>query len=118
MTSVADLLTAQLSAEFGLGVAEVSPSDDETLGGIFREKTVPLTEFIYNKPYLGLGLTGFHLSDEQYDFIHHFEQIFFPETHALMAQHWGDAYIPTRYVNELVAEWGKLWAVEKTQSVR
>ena len=87
--------------------ARTSMSETEKeLWNIFEERPVPLTEFIQSKDYLDLG-EDFTLSEIQYDFVRHMEQILFQDTYSKMQEVWGDYWKTERRVNNLVAAWGK-----------
>lgn len=110
MASTNALLAERLAAEFGLtgGEPDAPVSEAELeLKKIFREQPPTLDEFLYEPQYLNLAENGVVLSEKQYDLIRHAEQVLFPDTYGLMAQVWGDYWTPVRYVNEIVAEWGK-----------
>ena len=79
---------------------------EKDLWSIFEERPVPLTEFIQGKDYLNLG-EDFTLSEIQYDFVWHMEQILFQDTYRKMQEVWGDYWKTERRVNNLVAAWGK-----------
>lgn len=101
------LLAAALKETVGEVVPQSSMSDVERdLWDIFEERPVPLTEFIQSEQYLNLG-EDFTLSDIQFDFVRHMEQIFFQDTYTKMAEAWGDYWKTERPVNNLVAAWGK-----------
>lgn len=73
---------------------------------IFAEKPATLSEFLEKEEYIGSTLAGAKLSPVQQDFMEHFTQILKPETYRLMAECWGDAFEPTRSVNNLAVAWG------------
>lgn len=106
MKTTATLLADRLAQEFGISGDDVSAESAE-LNDIFSEQPPTLDEFIYGKNFLNFAASGVELGPIQYDFIRHFEQVLYPETYPLMASEWGDSWNPVRYVNELVAEWGK-----------
>lgn len=81
------------------GVAQSSSSLDDQ----FAEEPVPLTTYVQDRKFLGNP----PLSQVQYEFVRHFEQIYLPETYPLLVEELGPAWAPVRFVNELAAEWGK-----------
>lgn len=81
-------------------------SGEKELYSIFNERPATLDEFLEDEKYLGSTLAGAKLSEIQRDFVEHFVQILKPETYRLMAECWGDAYEPTRRVNNLAVAWG------------
>ena len=102
------LFEKALKEQMGEGLeqsAEMSDTEKE-LWEIFEERPVTLTEFIQSDKYLNLG-EDFVLSEIQYDFVRHMEQIYFSKTYAPMAEVWGDYWTPQRRVNNLAAAWGK-----------
>lgn len=82
---------------------QIETPSTSVLSDIFVEEPPALADFVgerrfmYNPP----------LSDIQYGFVRHFEQVLYPETYILMVEEFGDYWMPVRYVNELVAAWGK-----------
>lgn len=95
------LLAERLAVEFNLD--EGDPGK-KALADIFEVEPVPLDTFIKDKKFLG---QPYGLSPIQYDFARHFEQILFPETYVDLVRELGDGWTPVRFVNELIAEWGK-----------
>lgn len=92
---------ARLAEEFSLDVEQSEAKS--ALDTIFSERPPTLTEFVQSDQYLNNP----PLSSAQFEFVRHFEQIYYPETYNLMSAEWGDDWIPCRYVNELVTMWGK-----------
>lgn len=101
---------------------EEAAGNTSSLDRIFEHEPVDLKTFINDKKYL--GLTHFELSDPQTDLVRHIEQIYFPETIDLLAEHEVqkeklvvgqyvtarlEPYWATRYrmTNKITAMWGK-----------
>lgn len=106
MASVVDrkALAERLRAEFGLDEAPALTGKPTLLGDVFEIEPVPLDVFVRDKGYLGLT---HGLSPIQFDFVRHFEQVLYPETYVQMVEEFGDDWKPVRFVNEVVAAWGK-----------
>lgn len=94
--SLADMLRNQMQVE----TKHLSPLEE-----LFEEEPPSLKVFIKDKKYLNQD--PFYLSDIQEEFVLHFQQILSPETYILMVEEFGEHWMPTRFVNELSAEWGK-----------
>lgn len=94
--ALADLLRNELEIETG---------STSLLSEIFDEEPPPLSVFVSDKHYLNNG--NARLSEMQYDFVRHFEQVLDLETYILMVEEFGEYWSPVRYVNHLAAEWGK-----------
>lgn len=73
------------------------------LSSIFEREPVPLSEFITSSNYLANP----PLSGIQYDFVRHLEQVYKPELYPALVEEFGDYWTPVRFVNFLVAQWGK-----------
>ena len=91
---LADMLRNEIGVE--------TPSSS-VLSDIFAEEPPTLTDFVGDKKFM----YNPPLSEIQYGFVRHFEQILYPETYILMVEEFGEYWAPVRFVNELVAAWGK-----------
>lgn len=108
-----------------LGEFNFERSSNDDLNDLFDEIPPPLDVFVSDRQYLGAALgTKFELSPIQWDLVRHIEQIYFPETIALLAAeesskerlivgsyityreqpYWGQ---PVRMTNKITAMWGK-----------
>ena len=108
-----------------LGEATLDRTTDSDLDDLFDEIPVPLDTFVSDRKYLGASLgTKFQLSPIQWDLVRQIEQIYFPETIALLAEtevkksrlvvgsfatyreepYWGQQ---VRMTNKITAMWGK-----------
>ncbi len=79
------------------------PTPTQGLSGVFEEEPVPLEVFVTGKRYLNNP----PLSPIQYDAVRHIEQIYLPETYPLMAEEFGDYWLPKRSINFATLQWGK-----------
>lgn len=79
------------------------PTPAQGLSGVFEEEPVPLEVFVTGKRYLNNP----PLSPIQYDAVRHIEQIYLPETYPLMAEEFGDYWLPKRSINFATLQWGK-----------
>lgn len=73
------------------------------LTSIFEREPAPLKEFVESGSYLGNPPLGVI----QYDFVRHLEQIYRPDLYPAMVEEFGEEWMPVRFVNFLVAQWGK-----------
>ena len=96
-SSLADMLRNELEIDSNKSTSELSK--------LFDEEPPPLDVFVADQKYLNNPTTP--LSGIQFDFVRHMEQIFRPETYVLMVEEFGAHWLPVRFVNELVGEWGK-----------
>ena len=86
-----------------INTPEPEPEGSKGLSDIFAEQPVSLTEFVTGKRYLNNP----PLSPIQYDAVRHIEQIYLPETYPLMAEEFGDYWLPKRSINFATLQWGK-----------
>jgi hypothetical protein len=108
-----------------LGASSLDRTLDTDLEDIFSELPPPLDVFVSDRKYLGASLgTKFELSPIQWQLVRHIEQIYFPETVALLADaevkkerlvvgsyityreqpYWAEQ---VRMSNKITAMWGK-----------
>lgn len=97
--SLADMLRNELQIE------EPVSTEGTALSDIFEHEPVPLNVFVGDSTYLAQH--PYSLSEVQYGFVRHFEQILHPATYALMVEEFGESWLPVRYCNEFAIEWGK-----------
>lgn len=78
------------------------------LSDIFEREPAPLKAFISDPKYLNnMRISGFSLSDIQYNFIRNLEQIYLPETYIALVEELGEEWIPLPMKNMLILQWGK-----------
>lgn len=92
-------------AEMLRDTLQIETTDAKPLADIFEEEPPDLNTFITDSKYL--KQEGVSLSQLQFDFVRHFEQILYPETYILMVEEFGEYWNPVRFVNEYAIEWGK-----------
>lgn len=97
----------RIFAQFLQEQLEVEDRDLTPLERTFREQPPPLEIFVGDASYLNFDSDGMALGSIQYSLVRHLEQILRPETYVEMVKEWGPEYAPVRFVNELVAMWGK-----------
>ena len=98
---------ARLFSEFLQEELQVEDRDLTPLERTFNEQFPPLKKFVGDAQFLDFDKDGLYLGEIQYDLVRHMEQILLPATYIEMVREWGVDYAPVRYVNELVACWGK-----------
>jgi len=94
----ADMLQNELQVE----TRELTPLEQ-----VFNEQFLPLDRFIADHQFMDMASANIALSEIQMDLLLHCEQILKPQTYIEMVKEWGIEYAPVRYVNDLVACWGK-----------
>jgi hypothetical protein len=90
----ADILRDELQMD-GTPISELSD--------IFDREPVDLTTFVTDRSYLNFP----RLSDIQFDFLRHLEQVYRLETYIAMVEEFGVQWTPVRMVHMMVAQWGK-----------
>lgn len=81
---------------------ETDGSPTSALSDIFEREPMPLRRFITDQ--LRQKIT---LSELQFDFLHHLERIFLPDTYIAMVQEFGEEWMPVRDVHMMTLMWGK-----------
>ncbi len=96
---------AALNGLADLLVAPAPPQNTKKskIEDVFAEEPVSLDVFVQDKRFLGNP----PLSPIQYDFVRHFEQVFYQNTYKMMVEEFGPYWEPVRFVNFMVAQWGK-----------
>ena len=98
---------ARMFADFLQEELQVEDRELTPLERTFNEQFPPLDRFVGDAQFLNFDRDGLYLGEIQYDLVRHMEQILLPKTYIEMVKEWGIQYAPVRYVNELVACWGK-----------
>lgn len=93
----------RISADILREELQMDGTPTSALSDIFEREPVDLTTFVTSRDYLKFP----RLSDIQFDFVRHLEQVYRLETYIAMVEEFGPQWTPVRMVHMMVAQWGK-----------
>lgn len=94
-------LSRRVAADILREEFQMDGAPPSSLSTVFEREPMPLARFIVEQ------VKHPPLSELQFDFLHHLERIFLPDTYIAMVEEFGEDWIPARDVHMMTLVWGK-----------